>query len=81
MELIAIDALNDRLKKKDITFILDHSDEMAEADLKKILKFPNCIIYPPIAYVSKEASENKKRLFIDNMEAFLKGKPINVINP
>lgn len=81
MELIDIDGLEQRLKKKDITFILDHSDEMSEEDLKKISKYRNCIIYPPIAYVSKEAADNKKRIFVGNIEAFLKGKPQNVVNP
>jgi len=80
MELIDIDGLEQRLKKGDITFILDHSDEMSEQDLKKISKYKNCIIYPPIAYVSKEAADNKKRIFIGNIEAFLKGKPQNVVN-
>lgn len=81
MELINIDGLGQRLKKKDITFILDHSDEMSEEDLKKISKYRNCIVYPPIAYVSKEAADNKKRIFVENVEAFLKGKPQNVVNP
>lgn len=80
MELVDIDGLEQRLKNKDITFILDHSDEMAREDIEKLSKYPNCIIYPPIAYVSKEAAENRKRIFIQNIEAFLKGKPINVVN-
>lgn len=80
MELINIDGLGQRLKNNDITFILDHSDEMTKEDLAKISKYPNCIIYPPIAYVSKEAAENRKRIFIQNIEAFLKGKPVNVVN-
>lgn len=80
MELIDINALEERLKKKDITFILDHSDEMSEKDLKKLSKYSNCIIYPPMAYISKEAGENRKRIFLENIEAFLKGKPQNKIN-
>lgn len=80
MELIDIDGLKERLKNKDIAFVLDHSDEMSEEDLKKISKYKNCIIYPPIAYVSKEAADNRKRIFIQNIEAFLKGKPQNVAN-
>ncbi|MBI2019776.1 hypothetical protein HYS95_03920 [Candidatus Daviesbacteria bacterium] len=80
MELIDIDALEQRLKKEDIIFILDHSDEMRESDLKKLSKYENCIIYPPMAYISKEAGENRKRIFIENIEAFLKGKPQNVVN-
>jgi len=80
MELIDIDGLEQGLKKKDITFILDHSDEMSEEDLKKISKYRNCLIYPPIAYVSREAADNKKKIFVGNIEAFLKGKPQNVVN-
>jgi len=36
MELVDIDALADRLGKGDVTFILDHSDEMQKEDLCKI---------------------------------------------
>jgi glycerate dehydrogenase len=79
MELVNIDALEERLRKKDITFILDHSDEINEKDLRTLLKYQNCIIYPPIAYVSKEAAENKRRIAVENAEAFLKGKPQNVV--
>lgn len=80
MELVDIDGLEERLKKKDIIFILDHSDEMEEKDLKILSKYSNCIIYPPMAYISKEAGDNRKRIFVNNMEAFLKGKPQNVVN-
>lgn len=80
MELVDIDGLVQRLNKADIAFILDHSDEMTEKDLAKISKYRNCIIYPPIAYISKEATGNKKTIFIENIEGFLKGKPKNVVN-
>lgn len=79
MELVDIDALVERLKRGDITFILDHSDEMTEEDLKKLSLYPNCIIYPPIAYVSEEAKVNKQEMFTSNIENFLKGKPSNEI--
>lgn len=79
MELVDIDALAQRLKKGDITFILDHSDEMREEDLKKISVYKNCIIYPPMAYVSKEAAINKQEMFTSNIENFLKGIPKNQI--
>lgn len=80
MELIDTDALEQRLRIGDIVFILDHSDEMRAADLKKLSKHHNCIIYPPIAYISKEAVENKKRIFVGNIESFLRGNPVNVVN-
>ena len=80
MELVDIDSLEQRLKNRNITFILDHSDEMSEKDIKKLSKYPNCIIYPPLAYVSKEAADNRRRIFLENIEGFLKGQPVNVVN-
>lgn len=80
MELVDIDALDKRLAKNDFTFILDHSDEMSEKDLRKLSKHKNCIIYPPIAYVTKETRIGQQESFIGNIENFLKGKPTNVVN-
>lgn len=80
MELINIKALRERLKKEDITFILDHSDELAPYDAKSLSKYKNCIMYPPIGYVTKEATQAKLSLFVDNIENFLKGKPTNKVN-
>ena len=80
MELVDIAGLEKRLKKNDITFILDHSDEMAVEDLKKLSARENCIIYPPIAYVSVEARTAKQEIFVENMENFLKGAAANKIN-
>lgn len=80
LELVDIDALTKRLQKNDITFILDHSDEMSRKDLKKLSKFKNCIIYPPMAYISDEARIAKQEIFITNIEDFLNGKPTNVVN-
>ena len=79
MELVDLDGLMQRLKKGDITFILDHSDEMNEEDLKKISKFESCIVYPPMAYITKEAAINRREMFTSNIENFLKGKPQNTV--
>ena len=80
MELVDIDALEKRLKNRDITFILDHSDEMSSENTKRLSKFENCIIYPPIAYVTKEARTVKQEIFVGNIENFLKGSPINQVD-
>jgi len=80
MELVDLEALESRLKKGDITFILDHSDEMSKEDLDKLSAYENCIIYPPIAYISDEAKINRQNLFIDNMKNFLNGTPTNLVN-
>lgn len=80
MELVDIDALEKKLKNQNITFILDHSDEMAEKDIKRLLMYKNCIIYPPIAYISKEAKQAKQEIFVNNIESFLNGKSINTVS-
>ena len=79
METIDLDALEKRLQKNDMTFILDHSDEMMQEDVNLLQKYSNCIIYPPIG-ISKEARINKQKVFVENMGSFLKGTPINVVN-
>lgn len=80
MELVDIDALERRLKTGDITFILDHSDEMTKEDLQKLSKHKNCIIYPPVAYVTQEARVAKQDILVKNIESFLKGNPTNRVN-
>ncbi|MFH1858698.1 MAG: NAD(P)-dependent oxidoreductase [Patescibacteria group bacterium] len=80
MELVSISVLEKRLENGDITFILDHSDEMSQENINKLSKFKNCIIYPPIAYITKEARIAKQEIFIGNIENFLKGSPTNQVN-
>lgn len=80
METVDIDALEHRLKKNDIIFILDHSDEMKSEDLDRLQQYKNCVVYPPIAFISKEARVNKQNLFTGNIENFLKGHPSNIVN-
>lgn len=80
MELIDLNALVGRLKKRDITFIFDHPDEMEKKDVEKLVKFKNCIVYPPIGFVTSEASALKKQIFVSNLENFLKEKPSNQVN-
>ena len=80
MELVDLDALEQRLAKGDVIFILDHADEMKKEDTERISKFDNCIIYPPIGYITKEAKVNQQEIFVSNIENFLKGKPTNVVN-
>lgn len=80
MELVDIDDLEKRLQKEDITFILDHSDELTVEHAKQLSKYKNCIMYPPIGYITKEATEAKLKMFVDNIENFLKGMPTNKVN-
>ncbi len=80
MELVNIGALEKRLEKGDMAFILDHSDEMKDDDLKKLQKYHNCIIYPPVAYLTNEARSAKQEIFVVNIENFIRGSPSNEVN-
>lgn len=63
MELVDIDALARRLQKDDITFILDHSDEMNKEDLKNYLNLKIASSIPQWhTYQMKQELPNKKYL-------------------
>ena len=79
LETVDLEALETRLKKNDITFILDHSDEMKQEDVDRLQRYSGCVIYPPIG-ISKEARINKQRIFVENIRNFLDGKSLNVVN-
>ncbi len=80
MEQVDIPALVNRLANGDITFILDHPDEMKPEDVKLLAKYPNCIIYPPIGFITVEARVNKQAIFVSNLENYLNGTPLNKVN-
>ena len=79
MELFDFTALVKRLKKNDVTLILDHSDEMTDDQLKSLRKLQNCHIYPPIGYLTRDASQLKKRIYVTNLKNYLQGTPTNVV--
>lgn len=85
MELVDLDSMLERLERKELTFILDHSDEMPLDQINKMkpLMKPgsNLIVYPPVAYTTKEASALKKEIFISDIESFAANrKPKNKVN-
>lgn len=81
-ELLDLNALENRLKKGDITYIFDHTDlgDITEENLKKLQKYESAISYPVLGYISKEARERKQAIFIGNIEGFLNSRPQNVVN-
>jgi len=79
-EITDLVALQNRLRKGDVTFIMDHADELDPKDTRILSKHKNCIIYPPIGYISDEARIAKQEIFISNMQGFLNGRPQNVIS-
>lgn len=80
IELLDPNALLKRLENKDITFIYDHSDEISKELNERFLQHKNCIGYPPIAYLSNEARERLRKIFINNLKGFLEGKVQNKVN-
>ncbi|MGI6765460.1 MAG: D-2-hydroxyacid dehydrogenase [Clostridiales Family XIII bacterium] len=46
-----------------------------------LLKAKNCLLTPHISWASKEARQRIMDMAADNLEQFLKGTPINVVNP
>ena len=45
-----------------------------------LLKIPNCFITPHIAWATKEARTRLLKVAIKNVEAYIQGKAINVVN-
>ncbi len=77
--IIDTDALAERLKKGDITYIFDHADEMTKEDLGKLTANKNCVALGPIGFITKEARVNKQEIFVANIKAFLDGSPQNTV--
>ena len=46
-----------------------------------LLTAKNCIITPHIAWAPKESRQRLMDIAIDNLKAYILGKPINVVNP
>ncbi|MCI0418442.1 MAG: D-2-hydroxyacid dehydrogenase, partial [Acidobacteria bacterium] len=46
-----------------------------------LLTAKNCLVTPHISWATKEARSRLMGLAVDNVRAFLAGKPQNVVNP
>jgi len=46
-----------------------------------LLKAKNCIITPHISWAPKESRERLMNIAVENLEKFLAGTPVNVVNP
>ena len=80
IEVIDLDGLEERLKLDDITFILDHSDELPPEQAARLARYRNYVMYPAIACITQEAKQTKLGLLIENVENYLNGKPSNMVD-
>lgn len=46
-----------------------------------LLRLSNTILTPHVAYDTKEAKDRRMEITVDNVEAFIAGKPKNLLNP
>jgi hypothetical protein len=53
---------------------------MEIGELEKLRGFSNCVLYPPIAFLSDEARIAKQEIFLGNMRGFLAGDIQNKVN-
>lgn len=51
------------------------------SDDNPLLKAKNCIITPHISWAPREARKRLLDIAVDNLDKFIAGKPINVVNP
>lgn len=79
-KLLDQEAMMERTSKGEITFIFDHSDDIDSALAKRFLDTPNCVVYPPVAFRTKEANVARWETFTSNIENFVNGIPQNVVN-
>lgn len=78
--LVDNEAVLNKAANGEFTYIFDHSDDITETLAKKFLANKNCVVYPPIAFRTKEANITRYETFAANIEQFVKGKPQNVVN-
>src|SRR3989344_6491973 len=80
LETVDVDAMEERLNKNDISFIFENSEETQQDIFKRLSQHKNCIVYPITAFATKESMALRQKIFVENIENFLKGSPTNVVN-
>jgi len=79
--IIDIEALVKELERGRIFACLDVFDvEPPLPEDYKILKVKNTILTPHVGYYTREALERRLDVTIENIKAFLEGKPRNIVN-
>ncbi len=80
-KLVDTEALVKALKEKKIAGAgIDRIEPEKLDNSHPLLQFDNVVITPHIAFNTSEALSRRVDICIDNIEAFIKGKPQNVVN-
>lgn len=79
-EVVDNATLINRLQRGDITYISDHGGEMSIEDETILRELKNCLLVPPIGFITDEARINKQEAFVTNMQAVLNGSVQNKVN-
>ena len=80
VQLVEFDALMECLQKDQFTFITDHADLVEPEKIDLLAENKNFVVYPPVAFRTREADKTKNEILIENLTKFLEGKPQNKVN-
>ncbi len=75
-----LDAIETEKALKHTQELLTNNDLKKMAQIKELLKLPNVIITPHIAFDTAEAVEKIVKITIENIRDYLKGKSKNLVN-
>ena len=80
--LVDEEAVAEALKKGKIrAFCADVLSQEPPSEDNPLVKAPNTFITPHIAWATKEARERLMSIAANNLQSFLEGVPMNVVNP
>lgn len=80
-ELVDLDAVLTRAASGELTFVMDHADELDASTRARLLATPHTVVLPPIGYATTEADTRKQTILVENVEKYLAGTPSNWVNP
>lgn len=82
-ELVDLDAVTEFCASGRLFYAMDHPDELYPNQqnlLLKLLETPNVVSLPPIGYATQEATRRKQEILVENLQAYVVGRPKNVVN-
>lgn len=68
VELLDLDAVIRRCNKREIHIALNHSYELSKGQIQKLENCDQCLMLPPISYLTKESREIRQDQFVSSFE-------------